>query len=256
MKLEMKNGVFFDVLDRIKKNKKSFFYAILVDIGFFLSLYILGRIFNSISQNSLTIHQLLFIAIIYYLLILFIYSFFKYTVLSFVKSVFEKNKINFDRLGKFYILNIVIFIIMFVMFFLLSLFAASVKQGAVSLTSLIILSLFVVIMYAFWNICQILFYQGKNLKESLLLGVAYLGKFKQYYGVYLVILAAIGVILVAFSIFGNLLKNTFFQDYNSLLQYGNTYTIIFVHSIGIIFYLAILFNRFYFYGIVRDKFLK
>jgi len=257
MKFEIKKGVFFKTLNLVNENKKSLLYIITLDVIFFVALFILGQIFNAMSYSvSLRqqIYQLLFLVIVYYLVVLFIYSLFKYLVLFFVKSTFKKYKLDFDRLGKFYMLNIILFLILFLIFFILSIIAASINEGIAPFISLGILLLYIVFAYAFVNINHVLFYEGKGLIATLQSGTKFLGKFTSYYGVYIVILAAFGIIALLFSIFGTALKNTLFQDYNALLQYGDVYTIVFVHAVGIIFYLAILFNRFYFYGIVKEKF--
>ena len=261
MKYEFKitKGGFFNTLKLINKDKKSLFYVVLMDVIFLIALFILAQIFNIISQGALArqqIYQLLFLAVFYYLAALFIYSLFKYIILNFVKSVFENNKITFNRLGKFYLLNIIVFLILFLIFFILSLLAASVVEGIAPFVSIIILLLYTVIAYAFVNISHVLFIEGKNLIQSLQMAAKSLIKFNKYYGVYLVILASFVIVFLVFTLFGNALRGTFFQDYNSILQYGDIYTIVFIHTIGIIFYIAILFNRFYFYNIVREKLMK
>ncbi|MBI2208642.1 hypothetical protein HYU50_04035 [Candidatus Woesearchaeota archaeon] len=258
MKLEIKKGVFFKSLNAIRENKKLLLYIVIIDVLFLAALFVLGQVFNAISRiiSMQQIYTLLLLAVFYYLALLFIYSFFKYIVLSFLKSAFGKNKIDFNRIGKFYFLNIIIFVILFLVFFLLSLLAASIKQGIAPYASLLILLLFSVFAYAFVNISHVFFSEGKGLAKSLQLGAKYLGKFSKYYGVYLTIMFAFAIIVLLFGIFGNLLKITLFQDYNSLLKYGDAYTIIFVHAFLIILYLAILFNRYYFYNIAREKLLK
>ncbi|MBI2134357.1 hypothetical protein HYU09_00055 [Candidatus Woesearchaeota archaeon] len=258
MKLEIKKGVLFSTLSSINKDKKSLLYIVFIDALFLLSLFILGQVFNALSFSigAQQLFKALSLAILYYAALIFIYSFFKYIVLHFIKSSLGKNKLEFNRLGKFYLLNIAIFVILFLVFFLLSLLAASIKAGIAPYSSLIILLLYSVFAYAFVNISHVVFYEGKNIGKSLQLGAGYLGKVNSYYGIYLVIAAAFAITFLLFSIFGNLLKITLFQDYNSLLRYGDIYTIVFVHGVGIIFYLAIVFNRFYFYNIVKEKFLK
>ncbi len=258
MKFEVKKGVFFNTLNTINNNKKSLFYIVVADAIFLAALFLLGQVFSAISFSvaATQTYKLLFLAALYYLALLFIYSFFKYLVLHFIKSSLGKNKLEFNRLGKFYLLNIFVFLILFLVFFLLSLLAASIKQGIAPYISLLILLLFSVFAYAFVNIIQVLFYEGKNMGKSLQLGAKALAKIKHYYGVYLIIIAAFIIIFLLFSIFGNFLKLTLFQDYNSLLRYGDIYTIVFVHAVGIIFYLAIVFNRYYFYNIAKEKLLK
>ena len=258
MKLEIKKRVFFNSLNAIRENKKSLLYIVIIDVIFFAALFVLGQVFNAISY-SVSMQQtymLLLLAVFYYLALLFIYSFFKYIILYLIKSSFGKNKLEFDRLGKFYLLNIVIFVILSLVFFLLSLLAASIKQGIAPYASLLILLLFSVFAYALVNISQVLFSEGKGLGGSFGLAAKYLGRLNNYYGIYSVIVAVFAIIFSLFGIFGNLLKITLFQDYNSLLKYGDIYTIIFVHAVGIILYLAILFNRYYFYNIIKEKFLK
>src|SRR3989338_7119866 len=141
MKLEIKKRVFFNSLNAIRENKKSLVYIVIIDVIFFAALFVLGQVFNAISYSvsMQQIYMLLLLAVFYYLALLFIYSFFKYIVLSFLKSAFGKNKLDFGRLGKFYFLNIIIFVILFLVFFLLSLLVANIKQGIASYASLIIL---------------------------------------------------------------------------------------------------------------------
>ena len=258
MKLEIKKGAFFNTLNLINNNKKSLFYIVVADVIFLAALFLLGQVFSAISFSvaATQTYKLLSLAALYYMALLFIYSFFKYIVLSFIKSSFAKSKLEFSRLWKFYLLNILVFLILFLAFFLLSLTAASIKQGIAPYISLLILLLFSVFAYAFANMSQILFYEGRSIGNSLQLGAKALTKIKHYYGVYLVIIAAFAIVYLLFSIFGNLLKITLFQDYASLLKYGDVYTIIFVHAVGIILYIAILFNRYYFYSIVKEKLLK
>ncbi|MAH33202.1 hypothetical protein CL615_02310 [archaeon] len=259
LKNKFKESIFFDTFNSIKTDKKILSYVILIDVLFFVGLWIFGLIFNSFILTPASVGQvyyLLALVIIYYLGLLFIYSFFKYIILSFIKSVFSKNKLDFGRLGKFFLLNLVNFLILFFSFFILSLLAASVKEGIAPFIAIVILLAFFVFSYACVNISQVLFYEGKSLGNSLQMAAKNLGKVNKYYGVFLIILSALAVIALFFGTFGAVLKNTLFQDYNSLLRYGDIYTIIFVHSVGIIFYIAILFNRFYFYNIVKKKFLK
>ena len=258
MKLEIKKKVFFSSLNAIRENKKSLLYIAAIDGLFFAALFILGQVFNAISYivSMQQIYILLFLAVFYYLALLFIYSFSKYIILYFIKSSFGKSKLEFGRLGKFYLLNITIFAILLSLFFLLSLLAASIKQGIAPYASLLILLLYSVFAYALVNITHVLFYEGKGLWRSLGSAAKYLGKFSRYYGVYMAILAAFAIVFLLFSIFGNLLKITLFQDYSSLLKYGDIYTIVFMHAVGVIFYIAILFNRYYFYNIVKEKLLK
>ena len=258
MKLEIKKKVFFRSLNAVRENKQPLFYIILIDVIFFAALFILGQVFNAISYSiaAAQAYKILSLAALYYAALLLIYSFFKYAVLHLIKSSFGKNSLDFGRLGKFYLLNIIIFVMLLLAFLLLSLLVLNIKQGIAPYASLLLLLLFSVFAYAFANISQILFYEGKSLGGSLGMAAKYFGRLDKYYGIYAVIIAAFAIIFLLFSIFGNLLKITLFQDYNSLLKYGDVYTIIFVHAAGIIFYAAILFNRFYFYNIAREKLLK
>ena len=227
-----------------------------MDAVFLVSLFVIGLIFDAINRNVSIqqISQFVFLSIVYYLILLFIYSLFKYIVLFFVNSSFKENKIDFNKLGKFYLLNIIIFLILFFVFFILSALASSVRVGIAPFASLLILLIFSLFAYAFINIIHVLFKEGKNISESLKFGIKFLGKLRSYYGVYLVIIITLGFIFLLFGFFGNILKLTAFQEYDNLLRYGNLYQITFVHSVGILFYISILFNRFYFYNIIKEKF--
>lgn len=263
--MELKKGVlgsiFSKTLSLVNKEKKLLFYIVLLDIFFIVSLFMLRLIFGSLSFAPATAQQnyyLLFLAVIYYLGFLFFYSFFKYLLLFFVKSTIDKKspKISFGRVGKFYLLNLILFLILFLVFFVLSAIAASIQEGIAPFVSLFILLLYFIFAYACVNISHVLFSEGEKLRQSLGMAAKSLGKLKHYYGVYVTIIISFAVIFLLFSIFGNILKFTVFQNYNALLKYGDIYTITFVHAVGAIFYIAILFNRFYFYNIVKEKFLK
>ena len=254
MKFEFRKGPFFGSVEKIKEKEKVF-YVVVTDIVFLFSLFILARIFNLISFNAAVqnISKALFLSLLYYLVLLFLYSLSKYIVLSMIKSTFGKHRLNFSNLGKFYLLNVIIFLVLFGVFFGFGLLAASVKQGLAPYTSLFILVIYSLASYVFLNASQVLFFKNGNIGKSLGNGASFLVNVKKYYGVFLTIAAAFGVAVLLFSVFGSALRNTFFQDYGALLRYGDTYTIIFVHVIGIVFYLAILFNRFYFYSILKQK---
>lgn len=250
MELKAVKGPFLDSVKAVR-GKKSL-YAIAADMAFFAALFALAGLFAAASQiSSQSTPKLFFLSIIYYLALLFTYSFFKFLALFLVKSSFEKHRLNFSRLGKFYLLNFSIFIILFLIFFMLSFLAANIKEAAAPYISIIILFLFIAASYPWLNMAHVFFYEGKGIFESLKHGIISLKRIKNYYGTYLVIAAAFLLITAMFGIFGNALKNTVFQDYSTLLKYGDIYTIIFVHATGIIVYLAILFNRFYFYRIVQ-----
>jgi len=259
MKFEIKKGLFFNALGMASKSKKSLLYVALVDALFLAALFVFQKIFSVISYavaGRQMFSLILPLALIYYLALLFIYSISKYLVLNLIESSFAKNKLDFSRIGRFYFLNIMLFVLLLLAFFLLSFIAASVKEEIAPYVSLLILLVYFMFAYAAVNIAQILFYEGKNIINSLIISIKSLAKIRRYYGTYLVILAAFAAIFVLFGIFGSLLKLTLFQDYSSLLKYGDMYTIIFVHAAGIVFYIAVFFNRHYFYSIVKEKFLK
>jgi hypothetical protein len=259
MKFELKKGDFFKALNLVNRSRKSLLYAVIADLFFFAVLYFLGRISNTIGLGALEnkeISKLLFMALVYYMLLLFVYSFFKYIVLHIIKSCFKQKRIDLNRLGKFYMMNILLFLELFLVFFLLSLLAASIREGIAPYVSLLILLLYSMAAYGFINLAQILFFEGKGLWESQIAAGKNIRKLGQYYGVYLVITAALLAIFLIFGLFGNALKVTLFQDYNSLLKFGDAYAITFIHSLAAIFYIAVLFNRYYFYTIVKEKFLK
>ncbi|MBL7056380.1 hypothetical protein ISS07_05690 [Candidatus Woesearchaeota archaeon] len=258
MKFEIKKEVFSGTLTAVKENKKQFFYVFLLDVFFVLSLYVLGIILSGVASKTLTKNPtiIIFLILLYYALIILVHSFFKYWILDLVKSAYTKTKINLNKVGGFYLLNLSLFGILFVISLVAGLFTAGLREAVSPFISLFVFAFFLLFSYLYWNISQVLFFEGKTTKESLTISFSSLKNFKSYYGIFLVILVAVGIIASLFGVFGNILKSTLFQDYGSLLRYGDVYTILFVHSMGIIFYLAILFNRFYFYNIVRKSFLN
>jgi len=121
LKKRILESVFSKTSSSINKEKKLLFYVIITDVFFIASLFVLRFIFDSLNFSPSIPRQtyfLLFLVVLYYLVFLFLYSFFKYIVLFFVKYTLDKKslKLAFDRIGKFYLLNIILFLIPFDLF--------------------------------------------------------------------------------------------------------------------------------------------
>ena len=85
-----------------------------MDALFFLIAFILRKFAESLNinpalANASLIAGMLLLSVMYYAVLLLAYSFFKLCVLGLVKSAVEKSEFGFRQLGKFYLLNFLVF---------------------------------------------------------------------------------------------------------------------------------------------------
>ena len=119
---------FLKVLGIIKGNLNIYFYTIILDFIFLALIVFIGKYFGSLipSDPKGLIHLLgsstsllLFVfgyPTLYYLFVLFIYSITKLGILNLIGSLYEENRFTLKRLRKFYLLNIMLFVILFFTF--------------------------------------------------------------------------------------------------------------------------------------------
>jgi hypothetical protein len=258
---KIKDRYFVKTLKLIKKNPKNILHIILFDILFLITIGFFYRLIEFLlsktTANSSTIAIIIYLilTLLYYLILILIYSFFKYLVLNFIKSLFKQTKIDFKQLKKFYLLNLLIFVVFFITFLALnSLFLISAKQEYAPYIFLIInLSLFLIV-YTFMNISHTLFSENfTNIKEIVKKTFTIISKVPSYAGIFLINIIAIFIYFVIFYFIGLILKATIFKNYLTSIKYFTVYSTIFTIVTTIFFYLIILFNRIYFYNIARNK---
>jgi hypothetical protein len=256
---------FLRVFSIVKKNTNIYLYTVVFDFIFLALIMFVGNYFGSFIPSDAqqimelfktTSSLLLFVFIyplVYYLFVIFVYSLAKLSILNLIKSLYDGGKFNIKRFWRFYLLNIVFFVIFF--------FSALILFGVLSLIFerdflkylILILTIpFLFFCYSIINIGHTFFIKGVEkglVKKSFM---ASFNKIKKY-GMFLVCdIILVLVYLLLYNIIHLILRFTIFANKEILSAYGGTYMKIF-NIISLIFvYLLIAFNRIYFYEL-RDK---
>ncbi|MBL7054595.1 hypothetical protein ISS05_02470 [Candidatus Woesearchaeota archaeon] len=257
-----KDSYFVKTLKLTKKEPKTVFYIILLDLLFLAAISIFYKLVEffflktppEISTATTTLY--LIVTLAYYLILILIYSFFKYSVLNSISSMFKKTKLSFIHMKKFYLLNLSIFAVFMVAFLLLNgTVLTGTKEEYRAYIFLITNLPLLLVFYTFMNISHTIFSESKNsgIKETVKKTFTEISKIKNYLGVFLTNTALIIVYFTMFYFIGLILKYTLFKSYSAAAQYNNTYSIIFTVITTIFFYSVILFNRIYFYSIIKNK---
>lgn len=257
---KFKDNYFVKTLKLIKNNPKNIFHIILFDILFIATITIFYKLTEFLllkaptEISTITIIIYLILILLYYLILILIYSFFKHLILNSIKSLFKQIKINFKNIKKFYLLNLLIFIVFLIIFFILNiLFLNSTKQEYAAYILLIINLILFLILYIFINISHTLFSESEKprIKEITKKSFTIILKIKNYSGIFLTSIIAIIIYFTMFYFIGLILKNTLFKGYFASIEYYNIYYITFTIITTIFFYLITLFNRIYFYNIIK-----
>lgn len=242
----------------IKNNPKIFFYIVIIDILFLGVLNLFYKLTDFlILKDTTEISKIivifyLVITVLYYLLLVLIYSFFKYIILKKIKLLSGKIKTGFK---KFYLLNLLIFVVFFAAILLLNpIILLSVKEQYRPYVFLIINLPLFLIAYIFMNISHTIYSESKKtiIKDIIKKTFGFMGKIKNYIGIFLADIIAIVAYFMIFYLIGSLLKITVFKATFGATAY-TIYETIFVIITSIFLYLIIFFNRIYFYSIVKDK---
>ncbi|MDO8741190.1 MAG: hypothetical protein Q7J54_06490 [Candidatus Woesearchaeota archaeon] len=252
MKFSIKKTLFLEVFRKIKPAPSLFFYMLLFDAMFLLSIYSANKIVGVFSEGRiiLPIYALAYM-LLYFLIFAALYSFFKYSILHFIKSMFEKSDLNFGRFGKFYLINIIIFFVFGAIFFILSaIIPFLIVESYQKLVLRIALILFLFFAYSFLNICHSYFASGKN-PVSAALSFTF-KKIPSYIPVFLGSVLFLLAYFIIYAIIGLIMKYTLFSK-PVPMSYNTIYNAAFSIVTIVIFYLINAFNRVYFYLIVKSK---
>lgn len=251
---------FFRVFSIIKKNHTIYLYTIILDFVFLFLIIFAGKYFGSLipqdPQQLINLlktqtNLLLFVTIypiIYYLFVIFLYSITKLNILNLIKSLYEKNKLNLKGLGKFYLLNILLFVIFFfAALIIMGILALILKKDFLKYLILILSVPFLFFMYSIINIAHTRFINNKKdkiIKQSINIAFNKIPK----YGPFIIwnILLTI-IYLLIYNIIHVILRFTLFLNKEILASYAPLYLKIFNIISIIIIYLIIAFNRIYFY---------
>ena len=161
-----------------------------IDILFFLTVFILRRFAESLNINQSAgnislIAGILLLSILYYAVLLLIYSFFKLCALGLVKSAVEKSGFSFRRLGKFYLLNLLMFSAILITSILVGLILSSAKENFMLWVVGLLGVPYFIIAYIFMNVSHSVFAQKYLIKESLEEGLRHIKNPRVYAGIIL-----------------------------------------------------------------------
>lgn len=257
---KIEGSLFVKSLKLLKSNPSSAGLMILFDALFLSTFFATFRIFAYFAENlglpqvPSSIFAVLVLSIIYYLLIILAYSFFKCGIFDFMKSLFEKSEISFRRLGKFYLLNIVIAGIFFFFFLLLNFLLASIKEAYRPIVFPAFAAPISVLMYILTNTTQSLFYEGHSINDALRKGLRLTFTKIKLYSTVLAVMLTASILWLAVSAFGYLLNFIGYRSY-AIYQaiyrfYGNKSIILAVFTI--LFYFVFFMNRITFYRMVKE----
>jgi len=253
-------STFLKTFNTIKKNHNIYFYTIILDFIFLALIIFIGKYFGSlIPQDPQQIMELfktqtnllLFVfgyPIVFYLFVIFIYSTAKLSVLNIIKSLYEKHKFSLKGLSKFYLLNILLFVIFFLAaLILLGILALILREDFLKYLILILSVPFLFFAYSVINISHTFFIKGTRkgvIKKAFYITFNKINR----YGMFLVWdVILVFVYLLFYNIIHLILRFTIFANQQMLMGYGSMYMKIF-NIISLIFiYLIIAFNRIYFY---------
>ena len=251
---------FLKVINIIRKNLNVYFYTIVLDFIFLALIVLVGKYSGSLIPSNpqqlmdlfkSSTNLLLFVfgyPILFYLFVLFVYSITKLSILNLVKSLYEKNRFTLKRLCKFYLLNILLFVIFFFGgLILLGILALIFKKEFLTYVVLVLLIPFLFLLYSIINISNTLFiksWEKGAIKKSFSIGFSNINK----YGMFVIWDFAV---ILAYLLFYNIIHLIFrlfiFSNEEILTNYGGIYLKVFNIISLVVIYLVIAFNRIYFY---------
>jgi len=260
IKKRFSESSFLRVFNIIKKNKNTYLYTIMIDFIFIALTVFLGKYFSTLVPTDPTklmeffktsTNLLLFVIIYpiaYYLFIIFLYSIAKLSILKLIKQLYDKTNLNLKGLGKFYLLNILIFLIFsLTALIIFGILAWLLQRSFLKYIVIALLIPFLFFLYSTVNISHTLFISGQRnrlIRKSL--NTAF-NKIPQY-GMFIVWSTILILIYLIFYNFIHLLfRFTLFTNEQILTAYYAPYMKIFSIISLIFLYLVIAFNRIYFY---------
>ena len=258
---KIRDSYFAKIWKLMKDNPKNMINIVLFDflflvtagIFYWLTGFLLSAAPKSVSGMVIVFYLIL--TLLYYLILILICSFFKYLILNSLKSLFGKTKVDFKNLKKFYLLNLLIFFVLFMAFWILNgVFLIGVKEEYAAYVFLIISVPLFLIAYVFVNISHTLFSEAEKPKIKEIISKAYnfAVEVKRYSGIFLVNIFLIAAYFILFYLIGTVLKATVFKGYLVPSWYYNAYTASFGIITTLFFYFILFFNRVYFYDIIRN----
>jgi hypothetical protein len=247
---QMKKGIFYEAFDLVKKKPKLYFLILLMDVVFLSVSFLLSQLGNMAVTPFVSSENLVFLNAFlpgYLLLIILLYSFTKYTAIHFVSNMLKKVKINFKKIGWFYLLNIIIITFAFVtLMLLIAILKGGVKEQYLTWGSRIGVAIWFFFVYALVSVAQSLFVLGSSFKDSLKnCFVITFSKINKYYGVYVISLGIVFAYLLIYYALGYTIGNL-------LTLNAMRYNISFLILSTVLIYGLAAYNRIYFYLITKS----
>ena len=260
MKLKnfIRDSLFARSLKLAKSNPGKIGVMILFDALFIISYFSLKKFFEYFSQTiSLATSSSIFIffalSSVYYLSILFMYSFFKYIILDYVKSLFGKSRFSLDRLGYFYLLNLVMGGIFLAVLLLLNFMLINIKQNYAPFVFIFLAVPYILFLYITINITHSNFYEGCSIKNSIKSSFgAVFAKIKSYGETIFALITLASLSWLLFLAGNYLLMAVASKNYSYYLTSYSSFKQASVIFFDAIFYLLLMINRISFYAVIKE----
>ncbi|MCK4669878.1 MAG: hypothetical protein KAT43_01650 [Nanoarchaeota archaeon] len=249
-----KKTLFYESIQRLKAYPRLVGAILLMDILFIVSMLVLQNVFNVfIPRNVTEIVQLFGPAVVlfgfaYYLLLLFSYSFFGYIMLHCIKSFVKKEKLSFRYLGKYFLLNLFIFILGIICVIIINLGLQTVRPEFMKTYILAILVpfLFLFMIYTFLN--HAVFIETKNVKKVIRTSFKIMfTEIKKYYGFLFGNAVLLGILLIILAVLW--LIGMIFHGRTEFIMRN----ILSGMALILFIYIALIFNRIMFYLAILKK---
>ncbi len=250
---------FFKVFNIIRNNHHTYLYTIVLDFIFLAVMVFLGKYLGSLipqdPQQLIDIFRsqanlLIFIVgypLVYYLFVIFVYSIAKLTILNLIKRLFEKRKFTLEGLGRFYLLNLLLFItFLLTALIIFGILALILRKDFLDYSVLVLAIPLFFFVYSIVNIAHTLFIQSKRdriIKQSFKISFS---RIKGYGSFVIFDIVIILLYLILFNIVHLIFRFTIFQNIQLLASYGPLYLKIFNIVSIIVIYLIVALNRIYF----------
>ncbi|MBW2975141.1 hypothetical protein KY366_05480 [Candidatus Woesearchaeota archaeon] len=257
---------FYKVVNLIKKNLNIYLYTIVIDLTFLALVILIGKFLGSLIPRDpqqlmgffkTQLNLLLFVFIypvFYYLFVIFLYSIAKLAILNMIKPLYEKHKFTLKGLGKFYLLNILLFAIFFSIFLAFTGISALLLKDNILKYVVAILSLILFFFaYSVTNIAHTLFIKNRRnrvIRNTFRIAFRKITKYGTFkiWNTFLII-----TYIVIYNIVNLVVRLTVSLNQEALTPYVPLYLKLFNIASIIFIYLVVAFNRIYFYEKISNK---
>ena len=264
LKKKFKYSTFFRVFNIIKNKPNNYLYSLVIDFIFLAIILSVGKYLGSLlpadpeklmaifkTQSNLLLFVIIY-PIVYYLFVIFMYSIAKLGILNYIKGFYEENKFSIKNLGKFYILNILVFLIFLTSALLIfGIIALVLQQSFLKYVVLIILVPFLFFFYSILNISHMLFTKNNKNPIKKSFQIAF-NDIKNYGAFILWDLSLLGVYFLLYNLIHLILTYTLFTNENILASIAPSYLSAFNLISMIFIYIIIAFNRIYFFERIKN----